>query len=246
MEKTKVALLATALGIWGCGGESQSADRTSQLTAPDHPAMMAKVGRPKGAMSATASDPHAGVLPPGHPPAGAPKAGTPTPGGAPDASKGKWEGDGLAIEVAGLQVKAPEGWVREKPNNPFRMAQFRLPRVEGDSYDGEFTVSVAQGSIEDNVERWRGQFEGTPGAKSRARDANGLSVTIVEIDGTFLYKAAPMAPGPASPRPDYRMLVAIVQAPGGQTFFKGWGPKATMEKWQPGFEQMVNTLTAAR
>jgi hypothetical protein len=111
-----------------------------------------------------------------------------------------------------------------------RLAQFRLPRVESDSEDGVLTVSSVGGAVEDNIVRWEGQFEATGKAVVKEEAVGELSVTLVAIEGPF------------QSRPDYILHAAIVQAPGGQLFFKGWGPRATMERWKPSFDKMVQSL----
>ena len=169
-------------------------------------------------------------------------AGKPAP--APAAAKYK---DGEEFEVMGLKARPPEGWLRQKPANRMRKAQFKLPRADNDEYDGELTVIPAFGGMEANLQRWRAQFKEGPEPLINNRKVSGMDVSIVQIDGTYLYKARPMDPGEtAQERPDYRVLAAIVQAPGGQVFFKSFGPRSTMEKWQEGFTDMVDSFRPAR
>jgi hypothetical protein len=64
----------------------------------------------------------------------------------------------------------------------------------------------------------------------------------VELSGTFLFKARPMAPGPGTPMPDTLVLGAIVNTGKAQVFLKGWGPKATMEKHRAAFDAMLASI----
>jgi hypothetical protein len=46
-------------------------------------------------------------------------------------------------------------------------------------------------------------------------------------------------------RPNYRLLGAIVEAPGGLVFFKCTGPAATMSAAEKGFEALIASLRKA-
>ena len=177
-------------------------------------------------------------------PAPAPAAAAPAAGGEPAASPWK---PGEAFVVMGLKVKAPEGWLRQKPANRMRKAQFKLPHAENDTFDGELTVIPAFGGMDANLQRWKQQFKEVPEPLINKRKVAGMEVSIVQLDGTYMYKARPMDPAEtAQPRPDYRVLAAVVQAPGGQVFFKSFGPRATMEKWQEAFTDMVDSFAPAQ
>ena len=176
-------------------------------------------------------------------PAPAPAA-EPAAGGEPAASPWK---PGEAFVVMGLKAKAPEGWLRQKPANRMRKAQFKLPHAENDTFDGELTVIPAFGGMDANIQRWKQQFKEVPEPLINKREVSGMEVSIVQLDGTYLYKARPMDPAETvQPRPDYRVLAAVVQAPGGQVFFKSFGPRATMEKWQEAFTDMVDSFAPAQ
>ena len=177
-------------------------------------------------------------------PAPAPAAAASAAGGEPAASPWK---PGEAFVVMGLKVKAPEGWLRQKPANRMRKAQFKLPHAENDTFDGELTVIPAFGGMDANLQRWKQQFKEVPEPLINKRKVAGMEVSIVQLDGTYMYKARPMDPAETSqPRSDYRVLAAVVQAPGGQVFFKSFGPRATMEKWQEAFTDMVDSFTPAQ
>ena len=176
-------------------------------------------------------------------PAPAPVA-APAAGEEPAASPWK---PGETFVVMGLKAKAPEGWLRQKPANRMRKAQFKLPHAENDTFDGELTVIPAFGGMDANVQRWKQQFKEAPEPLMTTRKVAGMDVAIVQLDGTYMYKARPMDPNEAGQaRPDYRVLAAVVQAPEGQVFFKSFGPRATMEKWQEAFTDMVDSFVPAQ
>jgi hypothetical protein len=148
-----------------------------------------------------------------------------------------------SVTVAGLTFQPAEGWIREQPRSRMRLAQFRLPPTAGDSRPGVMTVIAAGGDLDANVKRWEGQFQGGPQSKRVAQEVGGKSVTRVEIEGTFMFKARPMAPGPGTPQPGTLLLGAVAKVGQTQLFFKAWGPKPTMERWRAGFDAMVASFT---
>jgi len=127
-----------------------------------------------------------------------------------------------------------------------RLAQFKLPAAKGDSRDGELTVIRAGGTVQANIERWKGQFDGEPTVARDSLPSKLGEVAWVRLDGTFLYKARPMAPGPGTPHPGTVVLGGIVKTPDGRMFFKAWGPKATMDRWSEGLKAALKSLEPAK
>lgn len=164
----------------------------------------------------------------------APQVAEPTAAAAPTAQP---------LKVMGIQVTPPAGWVRETPKSRMRIAQFKLPRAEGDTSDGELTVIAAGGTPDANIQRWAGQFEGGAEMTRRTVKAGDKTIVIAEHTGTFLYKSRPMAPGPGTPMPNTTVKGAIVELGQGRSLFiKSWGPKATMDKHAPAFDKMLQAI----
>ncbi len=91
------------------------------------------------------------------------------------------------------------------------------------------------GSVDANIARWSGQFTqaGKPAQPKIAKRAvHGLDVTTMDVTGVY----AGMEGGA---KPDYRMLAAVVEGPGGNIFIKFAGPVKTIVASQPKFEQLV-------
>ncbi len=179
------------------------------------------------------------VLPSGHPPVGASR-GSPAPSA---------EG---AASAADLKYTAPTTWQTQQPRSGMRKAQFLLPRAEGDSEDGEMILFYfgrnEGGGVADNIARWRGMFttaEGKPvgdeAVKQEKLEANGLAITLLEIAGRYAPSAMPGAPA-TGPKDDYRMLAAVIETPSGPWFFRGTGPRATMESHLPAFREMLRSV----
>jgi hypothetical protein len=150
-----------------------------------------------------------------------------------------------AESVAGVKWTAPAGWKSEGPR-PMRAATYLIAPAAGDHDTAECAVYFfgqgQGGGIEDNIARWQGQFKGakTAGAP-RERTVHGLKVTTLDISGEYTGMGGPMAPQ-ASSKPGYRLLGAIVQAPGGNLFVKFTGPAATIASNQAKFEQLLNSF----
>jgi len=140
----------------------------------------------------------------------------------------KLDDSGGDVRLESLTLTAPKGWSRNKPQSSFIQAEYVLPRADGDSRDGRLTLSVAGGSIEDNIARWKGQFGKSPDKSHQEKiEVNGLAITLVDISGEFNDQAGPFAPG--EKRAGYRMIGAIIPVGAQLHFVKAVGPGKTME-----------------
>ena len=149
--------------------------------------------------------------------------------------------EGGAVEMAAIRLTAPDTWVRQQPRSQFITAEFSLPRAEGDASDGRLTISVAGGSIDDNLERWRGQFEGER-AREVAEDLPiaGVTVKLLDCSGTYIDQPGPFAPG--VPRAGYRMIGAVIPVGQQLHFVKAYGPEKTMAQYEPSFRAFLQSL----
>ena len=145
------------------------------------------------------------------------------------------------VEIGELCLTAPSDWLRREPSSQMLLAEFSLLKAEGDRDDGRLTVSTAGGTVEDNVNRWKGQFGGTPTKESQETlEANGVTITLVDYTGTFTDQRGPFAAG--APKSGYRMLGAIIPI-GEQLFFvKGSGLEKTMVAHAEKFRGLLQSL----
>lgn len=148
-----------------------------------------------------------------------------------------------ASPPADVAYEAPPAWTKVESPSRMRKATYRVPRAPGDSDDGELSVTQAGGSIDQNLQRWAGQFGHTlEDVKRDHRTASGLPVTVVQIVGPYTGMAMPGASAPGT-KPGYALLGAIVEtAP--PTFFKLTGPEKTVMAAQPDFEKLVASFHA--
>jgi hypothetical protein len=145
----------------------------------------------------------------------------------------------LAESAAGLGWTAPSGWSSEGAR-PMRAATYRVAPATGDTVAAEcgvyFYGSGQGGSVDANIERWKGQFLGpdgkVPPAKVATRKAGGLAVTMIDTAGAYSGVGGTSSPG-------YRLLGAVVEGPGGNVFVKFTGPAKTIGANQQKFEQLL-------
>lgn len=154
-----------------------------------------------------------------------------------------------AQAAGGLSWKVPEGWKTEAPRS-MRAATYQIPPVKGDVEGAEVAVFYfgpgQGGAVDANVKRWVGQFkkaDGSPAdseAKTKRETFNGLPVTTVDLKGT--YAGGGMMMAPSDPKPNFRLLGAIVEGPEGAVFFKLTGPEKTVAGAQKSFRKLLETV----
>lgn len=154
------------------------------------------------------------------------------------------------IETGSLTWSAPDGWIEEELGSEMRLAQYRLPKVEGDDADAKayvFHFPGSGGSVEANLNRWYGQFIQPDGkssasvAKINKADHNGLRQTTVDLSGTFRQSTTPMGPTSAE-RPNYRMLAGVIETSAGPWFVKLLGPERTVSHWESSFYEFMKSF----
>lgn len=153
-----------------------------------------------------------------------------------------------AVEIAGAEGKlkftVPGTWKAKQPSVRIIEHEFSSPAAEGADAPGRLTMMAAGGSVKANVDRWKGQFQAEgdgPTFKTEDLKVAGQAVNLIDLSGTYLDRRGPF--GPATPKPDYRMLGAIIEVPGGGLYFlKYYGPKATLDAHEDEFLGIVKGM----
>jgi len=164
------------------------------------------------------------------------------------AAQEKGGGNTFSIGEGKLSLTAPANWQKKEPASRIVEAEFSVPATKADEMAGRLTAMGAGGSVEQNVDRWIGQFVGPGGAPPKpTRDkttVGGADVEIVDLSGTYKDSpGGPFAGGKQIMRDNYRMLGAIIQTKDrGNYFLKLYGPKATIDENEKGFQEMVKSL----
>jgi hypothetical protein len=154
----------------------------------------------------------------------------------------------FAESAAGIRWTAPAAWKAEAPR-PMRAATYTIAPAAGDAAGAECVVNYfgpgQGGGVDANVERWKGQVLGPDGkpaaAKVERRTVRGIAITIVDASGSYTGMGGPMAAS-SKPMPNYRLLGAIAEGPGGSVFFKFTGPAKTIAAEQKQFEQLLASI----
>lgn len=135
----------------------------------------------------------------------------------------------------------PAGWETAPNPSAMRKATYKVKRAEGDPEDAEVSVSQAGGTVDANVQRWAGQFEGGGEPKRAQRTLGDLKVTVVELKGSF--KSGMPGMGPGATKEKWAMLGAIVETPAGTPwFFKMTGPEKTVTAARADFDKLVDSF----
>ena len=127
-------------------------------------------------------------------------------------------------------------------------------RVAGDApeQDGVLTVyffgAGQGGSVQDNLNRWIGQFTQPDGKPSQ--DAASISklaagavpITKLDLRGTYSGGMAPMMGQAATPMEGQRLLGAIAEGPEGPVFFKLIGPESTLARAEAAFDELLRSI----
>ena len=154
----------------------------------------------------------------------------------------------FAESAAGVRWTAPAGWKAEAAR-PMRAATYSIPLAAGDHGVAECVVNYfgpgQGGGVDANIDRWRGQVQGSDGkpapAKIDKRTVRGISITTIDASGTYTGMGGPMMGG-SKPVAGYRLIGAIVEGPGGSVFFKLTGPAKTIAAQQKNFEQLLASI----
>jgi hypothetical protein len=133
----------------------------------------------------------------------------------------------------------PHGWLA-LPASQFRLLNYRF----GDSGQGEVWVTLASGTVLDNVNRWRGQFSVAP------LDQAGLeklrSVPLVGTQGVWVEAEGEYASGMGAPnKPAFGLAGIIADVDGKILTVKMVGPKAEVLAAAPTLEAYAKTLRMA-
>ena len=136
-----------------------------------------------------------------------------------------------------LAYKAPARWKAVPSQSTMRLATYRIPKVAGDAEDPEIYLVQAGGSLDDNIERWVGQYgaEGRRTLKRSKKKVNGLDVTFVELQGSF---DGGMSNAPRK-ESGWGLYGVIVETPGMPHFFKMTGPVKSVTASHADVDQLV-------
>jgi hypothetical protein len=160
---------------------------------------------------------------------------------------------GLAgdVEIAGMKSKTPDGWKEEPTTSEMRLAQFKLPKAEGDAEDAQLIIYYfkgGSGTAEQNMQRQFAKFKPAEGKDKPDVKVDKIKVGAHEapyqdITGTYLMKKRPFDPADKGVEmPNYRQLYVPLSTDKGDYYPTLIGPAKTVEKHKKAFEEFLKNF----
>ncbi len=145
------------------------------------------------------------------------------------------------VTVGEFAFKVTAPWTEGQNTGMMTKAILTYPVKDGTPLEAKFYHfgSGQGGNVESNINRWVGQFEGTPEVKKEELELNGTKVVLLTATGTYL-DGPPMG-GTKTPRPDYQLLGAILMGADAPVFIKLTGPKAATTAASESFKKLATS-----
>lgn len=244
----------TTVALTGCDGKTSSTDQTAS-NAPSKP-------RDNQAWPDGTSTNAPGPLPEregqrtgGAPPPSEPdlrpvavdpsKLTPPKPAPTP-AAETPATGDSTVAEFAGFTAPKPVTWRFRAPqgSSGMRVAEYSVPGADGgDQADIIVYQFPGGGTLQANVERWKGQFKRADNAPIEATmqeiDAGGIKVVVAELAGDY------RGMGKSEYAPDQILLAGMIETDGNPVFVQLVGPSKTVQANREAFLAMMRGIKVA-
>lgn len=156
----------------------------------------------------------------------------------------------LQSPAPALKYDVPEGWTSKPLSSKMRLADFVLPKAEGDPEDASLVITFfggQGGTVQANFDRWLTQMQQPDGraskdvAKTSALKTHDLTLSIMDLPGTFV---AEIAPGSSEHfnKPGFHLRAAVIEGKGGPYFIRLVGPAKTIAKWDAAVQAFLKSL----
>ena len=136
---------------------------------------------------------------------------------------------------AGLRFTVPSGWKELEltaMQRGFVTARFTVPDI---SEDLTLTLSRSGGTIEDNLDRWRGQVEAAEPERAETVKVAGTDASLIDLTGRF------SAGFGREPEDGWRMIGVIVPMEPQSYFIKLTGPADAVAKVEDAFRTFLDS-----
>ncbi len=159
--------------------------------------------------------------------------------------------DGRSV-IGPFSLVVPKEWTVKPVTSSMRAADFIVSDVSAKpGQEAELIVyyfgETGAGSIEDNLDRWLGQFQQASGkpskdvAKIEKSKIAGEDVTTVSVTGRYVAAAMPGSSDTVD-KQDQSLLASIIGSPSGPYYFKLVGAKATVAANAARFRAMLASI----
>jgi hypothetical protein len=145
------------------------------------------------------------------------------------------EADRGEVQIGSMCLTAPKTWTRERPPIDLILAQFSLPRANGDPSDAKLTVAAAGKNNSQSLHNLRKIQSRKPGAVSVEQ------LRIAEKEVVLLDSSTVDGDGNEG---RYRSLNAMVYAGGKVYFVNCSGPERTVGERAGEFRNFLQTMKA--
>ncbi|MCB1236564.1 MAG: hypothetical protein KDM91_15965 [Verrucomicrobiae bacterium] len=152
-----------------------------------------------------------------------------------------------SLVAGGLTFKFAKPWERLPSNSPMRAGELKYDHADEAMTDVTVVLyyfgAGDGGGVEANMQRWIGQFEGTPAVERETAEVASREIHYLSAKGTYLDSmpgAAPFA-GPKTPKADYMMLGAVIEDEKGSVFLKMTGPAKSVEAVKAAFKKLAES-----
>jgi len=154
-------------------------------------------------------------------------------------------GEDQTIDVSEFTFKYGEPWIRQQVSSPMRAGQLTYDHKDENLKDVDLVIyffgAGQGGGIQANIDRWIGQFEGTPKYTIDKKDLGGKEVTFLEASGTYMESMGGPFSSSKTAQPDFTMLAAILPSDQGAVFLKLTGPNASVEALKEDFTKFAES-----
>ena len=144
----------------------------------------------------------------------------------------------------GVAWHVPANWNTLEPK-PMRVATYGIPAQGGDTEGAECAVYYfgpsQGGGVQENIDRWVGQFEHPSQPQRSQAQVAGFNVYRVHVTGAYLAPSGPMMQSTGT-KAGYALSGAIVEGPNGRVFFKLTGPEKTVKACAKEFEDLLKSM----
>lgn len=147
--------------------------------------------------------------------------------------------DAETLKVSEFEFKYSAPWIRQQTSSPMRAGQFTYDHKDESLSNVDLIVYFfgpgQGGGAQANIDRWIGQFEGTPESKTEEKELGGKKVIFLEAKGTYMESMGGPFSGNKTAKPDYTMLAAILPSDQGDVFLKLTGPSKSVAAMKDAF-----------
>jgi hypothetical protein len=147
------------------------------------------------------------------------------------------------LVVSEFTFKYGKPWIRQQVTSSMRAGQLTYDHADEKLADIDLVIYFfgqgQGGGIQANLDRWVGQFEGTPESKIEEKEMSGRKVSFLTAKGTYMDSMGGPFSGNKEAKTDHMMLAAILPSDQGAVFLKLTGPQASVEAMMTDFEKFA-------